>query len=154
MSEYLLGCMSTPFIRRTAGVISFSKFAGKTPVIHIIPAVLLIYFNVHKICNTPKQTGSPLNHRLLAARGSQTLSLSRQRDIVLKSLRHTDAPRRLTDQKQRNKHAAEASPTLQRTLWDNHQILSVLGLEPTTFHSLSDRLSLPALPASTSLLHS
>lgn len=90
MSEYLLGCLSTPFIRHTAGVISFSKFAGKTPVIHIIPAVLLIYFNVHKICNTLKQTGSPLNHRLLAVRVPKMLSLSMQPDIVLKSLRHTD----------------------------------------------------------------
>lgn len=106
MSEYLLGCLSTPFIRHTAWGYFIFQVCWENSSNSYHPSCLLIYFNIYKICNTPKQTGSPLNHRLLAVRVSQTLSLSMQHDIVPKSLRHTNAPLRLTDQNQCNKHAA------------------------------------------------
>lgn len=84
MSKYLLGCLSTPFISRTVGVISFPKFSGKFRLF-ISSQMFANLLNTRNICNTPKQTRSPANHRLLTERLILTLSLSTQCDIILMS---------------------------------------------------------------------
>lgn len=80
VNRYLLGCLSTPFIRRTARGYFVFLSLGENFGNSYHPSSLLICFNVHKIYNTLKPTGSPFNHRLLAARVTQSLSPSVQCD--------------------------------------------------------------------------
>lgn len=106
MSKYLLGCLSTLFISRTVGVISFPKFSGKFRLF-ISSQMFANLLNIHKICNTPKQTGSPANHRLLTERLILTLSVSMQYDILLMSPSQRGTPQSFTNDCECNKpHAA------------------------------------------------
>lgn len=106
MSKYLLGCLSTLFISCTVGVISFPKFSGKFRLF-ISSQMFANLLNIHKICNTPKQTGSPANHRLLTERLILTLSVSMQYDIILMSPSQRGTPQSFTNDCECNKpHAA------------------------------------------------
>lgn len=95
MSKYLLGCLSMLFIRPTVGVISFPKFSGKFRLF-ISSQMFANLLNIHKICNTPKQTSSSPNHRLLTERLILTLPVSMQYDIVLMSPSQTGTSQSFT----------------------------------------------------------
>lgn len=102
MSEYLLGCLSTLFISRTVGVISFPKFSGKFRLF-ISSQMFANLLNIHNICNTPKQTSAPANHRLLTERLIQTLSVCMQYDIILMSASQRGTQRRFSNECEWNK---------------------------------------------------
>lgn len=106
MSKYLLGCLSTLFISRTVGVISFPKFSGKFRLF-ISSQMFANLLNIHNICNTPKQTSSPANHRLLTERLILAPSVSMQYDIILMSPSQRGTQRRFSNEFECNKlHAA------------------------------------------------
>lgn len=115
-SKYLLGCLSTLFISRTAGVISLPKFSGKF-WLFISSQMFANLLNIQNVCNTPKQTCATANHRLLTERLTLTLMLPMQYDIILMSLCQRGTQRSLNNVSRCNKPYPADCLQIRAPLW-------------------------------------